>query len=260
MRKEELTFYKEYEQFYAMAGKSEAFAEFCREAFGDDFSQDGFSDWRQAERILKLIDSGREFHVLDVGCGNGKLLKWIHGKTGAWVHGFDYSANAIAEAKRGADESADFIEGCISEVDFPKDSFDLVISMDTMYFAPDMSAFIDQIMSWLKKDGTLFVCYQEGDVMPKTEDAHSTVFARALASKGIGYEVEDLTRESYEILRRKKVVALKHEDAFRRERNDEWFEMLIGQAAYADEPYESYSRKLARYAYTVRKPEKYVSR
>ena len=48
MRKEELTFYKEYEQFYAMAGKSEAFAEFCREAFGDDFSQDGFSDWRQA--------------------------------------------------------------------------------------------------------------------------------------------------------------------------------------------------------------------
>lgn len=67
--------------------------------------------------------------------------------------------------------------------------------------------------------------------------------------------MEDLTRESYEILRRKKVVALKHEDAFRKEGNDEWFEMLIGQAAYADEPYESYSRKLARYAYTVRKPE-----
>jgi len=255
MRKEELTFYNEYEQFYSMAGKSEAFAEFCREAFGDDFSQDGFSDWRQAERILKLIDSGREFHVLDVGCGNGKLLKWIHGKTGARVHGFDYSANAIAEAKRGADGDGEFIEGCIGEVDFPKESFDLVISMDTMYFAPDMSAFIEQIISWLKKDGTLFVCYQEGDVMPKTEDAHSTVFARALASKGISYEVEDLTRESYEILKKKKEVALKLEDAFRKEGNDEWFEMLIGQAAYADEPYESYSRKLARYAYTVRKLE-----
>lgn len=255
MRKEELTFYKEYEQFYSMAGKSKAFADFCREAFGDDFSQDGFSDWRQAERILRLIDPGREFHVLDVGCGNGKLLKWIREKTGARVHGFDYSANAIAEAKSGADGDTDFIEGCIGEVDYPKESFDLVISMDTMYFAPDMSAFIDQIMGWLKKGGILFVCYQEGDVMPKTEDAHSTVFAKVLASKGIDYEVEDLTRESYEILKRKKEVALKHEDDFVREGNGEWFEMLIGQAAYAEEPYESFARKLARYAYTVRKPE-----
>lgn len=35
--------------------------------------------------------------------------------------------------------------------EYPDESFDVVISMDTMYFAKDMSAFVNQIMSWLKK-------------------------------------------------------------------------------------------------------------
>ncbi len=31
------------------------------------------------------------------------------------------------------------------------EKFDLVTSMDTMYFAPDMSALLIQIMRWLKR-------------------------------------------------------------------------------------------------------------
>ena len=47
MNKEELLFYDEYESFYTMAEKSDAFREFCKDAFGEDFSQDGFSDISQ---------------------------------------------------------------------------------------------------------------------------------------------------------------------------------------------------------------------
>ena len=51
----DLLFYNEYENFYEMANKSKAFKEFCKEAYGEDFSQDGFSDINQINRILKYI-------------------------------------------------------------------------------------------------------------------------------------------------------------------------------------------------------------
>lgn len=43
-------------------------------------------------------------------------------------------------------------------MDYSEEMFDVIISMDTMYFAPDMSDFVDQIMKWLKRmEFSLFV-------------------------------------------------------------------------------------------------------
>ena len=55
MNKNDLLFYDAYEAFYKMAGESEAFRLFCKEAFGEDFSQDGFSNVAQIERILQYV-------------------------------------------------------------------------------------------------------------------------------------------------------------------------------------------------------------
>ena len=74
MNKKDLLFYDAYEGFYAMAKKSTAFQNFCNDAFGEDFSQDGFSDIKQINMILNYIPQGEEVHILDVGCGNGKML------------------------------------------------------------------------------------------------------------------------------------------------------------------------------------------
>ena len=57
---EEPLFYNEYEQFYGMTSKSKAFEKFCKDAFGDDFSQDGFSDLNQINRILKYMNANLE--------------------------------------------------------------------------------------------------------------------------------------------------------------------------------------------------------
>ena len=53
MNRKNLLFYEEYEAFYTMARKSNAFQAFCKDAFGKDFSQDGFSDINQINMILK---------------------------------------------------------------------------------------------------------------------------------------------------------------------------------------------------------------
>jgi len=250
---EDLLFYKEYEQFYDMAKKSDAFKAFCKDAFGEDFSQDGFSDINQINRILKFIPNRSDVHILDVGCGNGKMLGYLQEKTGAYIHGFDFSKNAIETAKERFGEKGDFVQGCIGEVEYSPGMFDVITAIDTMYFAPDMSVFVKQLLLWLKKDGVLFVCYQEGDVMPKTGNAYSTVLAKALIENGISFDVFDITGESYELLLKKRSMALAHEADFVKEGNGEWFHMLIAQTDYANGSYEAFAEKMARYIYVIRK-------
>ena len=74
MNKREFLFYDAYEAFYAMAKESNAFHPFCKDAFGEDFSQDGFSNKEQIDMILQYISQNENIHILDIGCGNGKML------------------------------------------------------------------------------------------------------------------------------------------------------------------------------------------
>ena len=174
MSKKDLLFYEAYEDFYAMARTSKVFQTYCKEAFGEDFSQDGFSDVAQIDMILPYIPKTGDVHILDIGCGNGKMLAYLQQRTDAYIHGFDYSEEAIRTAKELFLQRAEFREGIIGEIDYPEASFDVVISMDTMYFAKDMTAVVAQVKRWLKPGGVFFVGYQEGDVMPKTADMHTT--------------------------------------------------------------------------------------
>ena len=253
MNDTKLLFYDEYEQFYKMAERSRAFEAYCRDAFGKDLSQDGFSDIDQINRILKYIPEGDDIHILDVGCGNGKMLGYLQDKTNAYIHGFDYSKNAIDIAGKMLQNKANFKQGNIGETDYPPEQFDLVASMDTMYFAPDIEKFVSQIMRWLKKDGVLFVGYQEGDVMPKTDNGKTTVLAKAFDKCRIQYEVEDITFETYELLKKKRKIALQYQNDFEKEGNKEWFDMLMLQTNCTLEPYDVFAQKMARYIYIARK-------
>lgn len=251
--KSELLFYDAYEEFYAMAGKSNAFRAFCIDAFGQDFSQDGFSDIHQIDLILQYVPTQDEVHVLDIGCGNGKMLGYLQKKTGAYIHGFDYSKQAIKTAQELFPINAEFKEGIIGEIDYPEEKFDAIISMDTMYFAKDMAAFVAQIKKWLKADGVFFVGYQEGDVMPKTRNSQTTVLSDALDKNGMIYEVTDITKQTYDMLQLKRKSALAHQAEFEAEGHRNWFDMLMLQTECILEPFEQFKEKMARYIYVIRK-------
>ena len=253
MNKSELLFYDAYEEFYKMAAGSLAFQAFCKDAFGEDFSQDGFSDIAQIDRILEYIPAGEDVHILDMGCGNGKMLGYLQKKTGAYIHGFDYSGEAIKTARELFTDRAEFREGIIGEVDYGEESFDVITSMDTMYFAKDMTDFVAQVKRWLKKDGVFFVGYQEGDVMPKTEGLETTELAKALQNNKLKYEVTDITRQTYELLQKKREVALVHQEQFMAEQQENWFDLLMLQTECVTETYEEFAGKMARYLFVVRK-------
>lgn len=181
------------------------------------------------------------------------MLGYLQKKTGAFIHGFDYSEQAIKTARSLLQEKAEFREGIIGEIDYPKESFDVVISMDTMYFAKDMTTFVAQIKKWLKPDGVLFAGYQEGDVMPKTQNSKTAVLSKALEQNSMNYAVEDITEQTYHLLKKKRNAALAYQAAFEAEGHENWFDMLIGQTECAAESYEQFREKMARYLYVARK-------
>lgn len=252
MNKKELLFYDDYEALYTMTKESNAFRSFCKDAFGEDFSQDGFSNKEQIDMILKYIPQNDEVHILDIGCGNGKMLGYLQERTRAHIYGFDYSETAITTAKALFCKNAEFREGIIGEIEYPKEKFDVIISMDTLYFATDMTAFVAQTRNWLKKDGVFFVGYQEGDVIPKTSNAHTTMLVKALQENNMTYEVTDITKQTYELLKKKRESAIKYRTLFEDEGHSQWFDMLIGQTEYIDVPFDQFKEKMARYIYVIR--------
>lgn len=252
MSKKDLLFYDEYEQFYSMAGKSKVFKKFCEKAFGKDFSQDGFSDINQVNMILPYIVKKENAKVLDIGCGNGKMLRYLQSETGCSIYGFDYSINAINEANSYNSKNSEFKEGVIGEIDYPEEYFDVIVSMDTMYFAKDMSSFIGQVKRWLKNDGVLFVAYQEGDVIQRTENEHTTLLAKAFKDNGIEYSVTNITKQTYDMLIKKRTTAEDFKEDFVNEGSKDWYDMLMWQTECVVNGYEAFSVEMARYIYVAR--------
>ena len=248
-----LLFYSAYEDFYRMAATSPAFAAYCRDAFGEDFSQDGFSDLWQIRQILPCIPARDDVHILDIGCGNGKMLGYLQRQTGAFIHGFDYSTEAIGTARRLFPFRSDFQVGLIGQTNYPDACFDTVISMDTLYFAPDMSRLVAQVKRWLKPGGIFFAGYQEGDVIPKTDSWAHSLLAKALSANGLNGQAQDITHQTWMLLQKKRKAALLHQNAFMQEDLGRWFDMLMAQTACAAGSFESFSQQFARYLVIVQK-------
>lgn len=116
-----------------------------------------------------------------------------------------------------------------------------------------MAAFAAQVKKWLKKDGIFFIGYQEGEVMPKTESAFTTVLAKAIEKNGMHYEVTDITEQTYDLLKKKRTSAIMHQAEFEAEGYKNWFDMLIGQTESVSESLEQFKEKMARYIYVIRK-------
>ncbi len=89
--------------------------------------------------------------------------------------------------------------------------------------------------------------------MPRTDNAGTTEFAKALIKNNIKYEVIDITREAYEILLKKRQVAIQYEREFSEEGNKLWYEMLVVQTDYVKDGYDSFVRNMARYIYIIKK-------
>jgi ubiquinone/menaquinone biosynthesis C-methylase UbiE len=112
-------------------------------------------EWQCA---LDLMDLTPGMHVLDAGCGTGRLAK-VMAEKGCRVTGVDQSPGMLAEARKRLAEQAEvtLIEGDLEVLPFDANHFDLVVSMATFAFLEEPEAVLDELFRVVKPGGRVVV-------------------------------------------------------------------------------------------------------
>jgi len=225
-----------YEEFYPAAYASEAHSRLCERVFGKDLCQDGQVDMVALEDLLARLNLRPNEHLLDLGCGAGVLARFISDRTGAKVTGLDFASSAIAEAKRRTQNGGSrvtYLQGDMNSLDFPAQSFDAAISLDTLYWVTDLTDTLAHISRIVKPGGQLGLFMEqslrEGEAAEILE-AGNTDLARALSRLGLVYEIYDYTAQNAAFWRRLRQAANDLHEKFEAEGNRFIAQSLIKQA------------------------------
>lgn len=248
-----------YDTFYEAVEKSKAYVSYCAQAFGRDFSQQGFSNMEQLEFMLQKVRLQPNGKVLDVGCGNGKMVEYIASTQDVIGCGFDISGTAIEAANKrtAGKENLFFRKGSINDIDYEEQSFDAVLSVDTLYFADNLLRILRKILRWVKPGGCFAAYFSEfrlsnDDPLNKLTP-HGTGLAKALKEGQIPYKVFDLTKSHYDVMRRKRIVLSGMKQEFEAEKTMILFDNANTESIDEDMSYENFTKFSARYLYVVKK-------
>jgi 2-polyprenyl-3-methyl-5-hydroxy-6-metoxy-1,4-benzoquinol methylase len=232
-----------YKDFYIAIENSQAFSKYCWLVFGKDLGQHGFSDMNQIHRMLEIVRPDEMSQVLDIGCGNGKIAEYISGLTQASVTGVDYIAEAIEQALKrteGKRNRLDFRVANIEELDFEGESFDIILSIDSIFFGKDLTTTLAGLSKIIKPAGQMAIFCEE-DLLS------------ALEENGLEYRVYDFSEEYYAHMQLKHRVVSGMQKTFEDEGNAFIWENLMRESIATPEPYNLDSSSIKRYLYHVRK-------
>jgi 2-polyprenyl-3-methyl-5-hydroxy-6-metoxy-1,4-benzoquinol methylase len=98
--------------------------------------------------------------ILDVGCGNGRNLKWFYNNNYT-IHGVDTDAKKIEEIKnRYPNQSKNFSISKAESLSFENETFHHIICNAVLHFAKSDTHFygmFSELIGVLKPNGTLFI-------------------------------------------------------------------------------------------------------
>ena len=206
-----------YTDFYAAIERSAAHHAFCKRVYGLDLGQHGFADVAQLDLVLEATGLCAGQRALDLGCGDGRIAEYLADRSGAHVTGLDYIPSAIDRARqRTADrpQRLAFAVGDINRLELPDAAFDVVVSIDTLYFSDDYATTLKALTAALRPKGRMAFLYSHGrepwvareafDVASTQPDR--TPLARALTASGLSFRTWDLTDQDHQLARRRKAV------------------------------------------------------
>jgi SAM-dependent methyltransferase len=113
-----------------------------------------------ARRAFELLDLARESWYLDVGCGNGYTVRWAaEAAPDGWAVGIDLSPAMVARARAASKAlpNVEFQVATFPDTALPHGCFDAVLSMEVVYYLPDLEDALREIARLLVPGGR-FAC------------------------------------------------------------------------------------------------------
>jgi len=251
-----------YERYYTAIQHSAAYSEFCTRVFGRNLGQHGFSDMDQVQLLIDALDIHPDDRLLDLGCGIGGILNSVASSTGAFAVGVDYIEQAVTLAhSRYANPRLQYVATDIGSLCFNPGSFDIVISIDTLYFnaIPETIAVLRELITPNGRMGLLYSHGADPDNPLPTFDrgelpSDRTPLGVALSSHSLAYTATDLTEPDYKHALLKKSVLEELHSKFVDERNEFLYENRYGEANGVMAAIDAGAH--ARYLYIVTKTGK----
>lgn len=115
----------------------------------------GFEGTR--DRYFELLSLESDDRILDVGCGTGESMRRVLGADRS-VHGLDVSPHQLAYAReKPALQGASFALGDATNLPYRSDSFDVVMSLGSLPYVPDVDAALEEAHRVTRPNGRLFV-------------------------------------------------------------------------------------------------------
>ena len=129
----------------------------------DKWAQNGRAELMEVEhgknvsKFLQTISFDKPFTFLDVGCGNGWVVRKIAKEKNCKKSiGIDKSKKMIIEAKKKKSlENEEYIHTDIESLEYRK-KFDYIFSMESLYYADSIEMALEKIFKKLKPSGQFF--------------------------------------------------------------------------------------------------------
>ena len=102
--------------------------------------------------------------AVDLGCGGGRSVSRLLEKfPESHVTGVDYSPLSVEKAREYNRDKIDegrctVLTGDVSSLDLPKETFDLAMAFETIYFWPGLDRCFAQVAGILKQGGYFMIC------------------------------------------------------------------------------------------------------
>jgi SAM-dependent methyltransferase len=155
--------------------------------------------------------------VLDLGCGDGRIAEYLSGRTGAHLTGLDYVPGAIRLARERTVDKADhlaFMVGDLNALELPAHHFDVILSIDTIYFSQDYGRTVGELAAALRPGGRMAFLYSYGWEPPAQPDAFDsatlaperTPLGKALRANGLALRAQDWTAADCRLARSRRRI------------------------------------------------------
>jgi SAM-dependent methyltransferase len=122
-----------------------------------DFNEIARQNVVMAEELVKAVDPRPGQKVLDLACGSGTAAL-VAARRYCEVSGIDYVPELITRARKRAEASglqSDFLVADAQDLPFPDNSFDVVLSVYGVQFAPDQEKAAAEMVRVCKPGGKI---------------------------------------------------------------------------------------------------------
>lgn len=218
---------------YLESEKSRAFASYCEKVYGKYLCQINLTNMEEIEKLIEILKIDENNNVLELGCGIGRITEHISDVTGAKLTGIDFADKVIEYANSRAVKKRErliFKVMDMEELDFPTNSFDTIICIDSLYSVNNLENIIKKAKEVLISKGQMGIVFGNNGKHKKLLQPEETKLGLVLKKLSLKYEVYNLTENIHKLWNKSKKAAEEFKSEFENEGNLNFYKSLLAHA------------------------------